>query len=138
MQTRLNPYLSFKGNAREAMTFYQSVFGDTLQVDTFKDYGASQDPREDDLVMHSRLEADNGIVLMASDTPERMEYTPGTNISISLSGDDERELRGYYEKLSVGGAVTMPLQTAIWGDIFGMLTDRFGIGWLVNISAAKA
>ncbi len=83
------------------------------------------------------LVADNGIVLMASDTPSSMEYKPGTNVSISLSGDDEAELKGYWEKLSVGGKITMPLEKAPWGDIFGMFTDKFGIAWLVNIAPKK-
>ena len=138
MQTKLNPYINFRDNTREAMEFYHSVFGGKLQMSTFKDYHASQDPGEDDKIMHSQLEADNGIVFMASDTPDRMEYRPGTNMSMSLSGDNEAELTGYYEKLSAGGTVTMPLQKAMWGDSFGMCIDRFGVQWLVNIAAPKA
>ena len=134
MQSRLNPYLSFKDNAREAMQFYQSVFGGNLTVSTFKEFQASQDPSEDDKVMHSMLEADNGITFMASDTPDRMSYTPGNSYSMSLSGDDEAELRGYFEKLAAGGTVVMPLEQAPWGDTFGMVTDRFGVQWLVNIA----
>jgi PhnB protein len=138
MQTTLNPYLSFKDNAREAMEFYQTVFGGKLTVSTFKEFHASQDPSEDNLVMHSVLEADNGITFMASDTPNRMEYKAGTNYSMSLSGDNEAELQGYYEKLAVGGTVSMPLEKAMWGDTFGMLTDKFGVPWLVNIAGQKA
>ena len=138
MPTQLNPYLSFKDNAREAMEFYRTVFGGKLQLSTFKEYHASQDPSEDNLIMHSQLEADNGITFMASDTPNRMEYRPGNNMSMSLSGDNEAELKGYFEKLSAGGTVTMPLEKAIWGDSFGMCIDKFGIPWLVNIAAPKA
>src|SRR6266581_403130 len=138
MQSKLNPYLSFKDNSREAMEFYRSVFGGKLEVSTFKDYHASQDPSEDHLIMHSVLEAENGITFMASDTPNRMEYRPGTNMSMSLSGDNEAELKAYFEKLSVGGMVTMPLEKAIWGDSFGMCTDTFGVQWLVNIAGQKA
>ena len=94
MQTKLNPYLSFKDNAREAMEFYQTVFGGKLTMSTFKEYHASQDPSEDNKVMHSVLEAGNGITFMASDTPNRMEYKAGTNFSMSLSGDNEAELQG--------------------------------------------
>jgi PhnB protein len=137
MPTRLNPYLSFKDNAREAMEFYQSVFGGKLAVSTFKEYHASEDPSEDDKVMHSLLEAENGIVIMGADTPNRMEYSPGARISVSLSGDDEAELRGYWEKLREGGTEAMPLEKAPWGDTFGMLRDRYGIDWLVNISPAE-
>jgi len=138
MQSKLNPYLSFKDNTREAMEFYRSVFGGKLEVSTFKDYHASQDPSEDNLIMHSVLEAENGITFMASDTPNRMEYRPGTNMSMSLSGDNEAELKAYFEKLSAGGMVTMPLEKAIWGDSFGMCTDTFGVQWLVNIAGQKA
>lgn len=138
MQTTLNPYLSFKDNAREAMEFYQTVFGGKLTVSTFKEFHASQDPSEDNLVMHSVLEAGNGITFMASDTPNRMEYKAGTNYSMSLSGDNEAELQAYFQKLSAGGTVTMPLEKAPWGDTFGMLTDKFGVPWLVNIAGQKA
>jgi PhnB protein len=137
MQTKLNPYLSFKDNAREAMEFYQTVFGGKLAISTFKEYHASQDPSEDNKVMHAQLEADNGIVFMASDTPNNMEYKAGTNYSMSLSGDNEAELKGYFEKLSTGGSVTMPLEKAPWGDMFGMLTDQFGVSWLVNIAGQQ-
>jgi PhnB protein len=138
MPTTLNPYLNFKHDAREAMEFYRSVFGGKLDLSTFKDYHASQDPSEDDKVMHSVLEAGNGITFMASDTPNRMEYQPGHNFGMSLNGDDEKELSGYFEKLAVGGSVTMPLAKAAWGDTFGMVTDKFGISWLVNIVEKKS
>ena len=138
MQSILNPYLSFKDNTHEAMEFYRTVFGGKLQLNTFKELNASQDPSEDNLIMHSVLEADNGITFMASDTPNRMEYRSGTNMSMSLSGDNEAELKGYYEKLSAGGMVTMPLEKAIWGDSFGMFTDKFGVQWLFNITGQKA
>ena len=138
MQSNLNPYLSFKDNTREAMEFYKTVFGGKLLMNTFKELHASQDPSEDNLIMHSVLEADNGITFMASDTPNRMEYRTGTNFSMSLSGDNEAELTAYYEKLAVGGNETMPLQKAVWGDTFGMLVDKFGVAWLVNITGQKA
>jgi PhnB protein len=138
MPTVLNPYISFRDNAREAMNFYQSVFGGELTVSTFGDYQASQDPAEADKVMHAMLTTPQGLVLMGADTPNGMEYTPGSSISISLSGDDEAELRGYYDKLSGdGGSVTVPMEKSPWGDIFGMCTDRFGVAWLVNVNAAQ-
>ncbi|HLE14018.1 MAG TPA: VOC family protein [Anaerolineales bacterium] len=138
MQSKLNPYLSFKDTARQAMEFYQSVFGGKLAMNTFKEFQASDDPSEDEKIMHAILEAENGITLMAADTPNRMEYRDGTNISISLSGDNEAELRRYFEKLSVGGMVTQPLEKAPWGDTFGMCTDQFGINWMVNVAGQKA
>jgi PhnB protein len=137
MQSTLNPYLSFRDNARAAMEFYQTVFGGKLTMSTFKEFHASQDPSEDNKIMHSMLEAENGIIFMASDTPGNMEYRPGTNMSMSLSGDNAAELTAYYEKLSAGGTIGMPLEKAPWGDTFGMLTDKFGVSWLVNISGPK-
>jgi PhnB protein len=136
--SRLNPYLSFKDNARQAMEFYQSVFGGELQMNTFKEFGASEDPSEDDKIMHSMLEAENGITFMAADTPNRMEFRPGTNMSMSLSGDDDEELSRYFEKLSEGGAVHEPLNVAPWGDKFGMFTDKFGVDWMVNIAGQQS
>jgi PhnB protein len=138
MQSRLNPYLSFRDNAREAMEFYRTVFGGTLDMNTFAEFGASEDPGEDDKIMHAMLEAENGITFMAADTPSSMEHRPGTTMSMSLSGDDDAELSGYFEKLSEGGTVNEPLVEAPWGDKFGMVTDRFGIDWMVNITAQDA
>src|SRR5947209_3397753 len=108
MSTRLNPYLSFKNNARETMEFYKSVFGGKLTLNTYKEYHASQDPAEDDKIMHSLLEVSDQMVLMAADTPNSLEYKPGTNFGLSLSGDNEAELKGYFDKLAAGGQVTMP------------------------------
>jgi PhnB protein len=135
---QLNPYVNFKDQTRQAMEFYKSVFGGKLTMSTFKEFHASQDPSEDNLIMHSVLEGEKGITFMAADTPPRMEYKPGNNFNMSLSGDNEQELRGYYEKLKAGGQVIMPLEKAIWGDTFGMVRDRFGVTWLVNISQTAA
>lgn len=137
MNSKLNPYISFKDNAREAMEFYKTVFGGKLTMSTFKEFHASDDASEENKIMHAVLEAENGIIFMASDTPNKMEYKPGACISMSLSGENEEELRGYWNKLIEGGTQTMPLEKAPWGDTFGMLTDKFGIAWLVNISGKK-
>jgi PhnB protein len=137
MTTQLNPYLNFRDETRPAMEFYRSVFGGTLTMSTFAEFNASPDPNEGDKIMHAMLRTDDDIVFMAADTPNQMEYVPGTNFNMSLSGDDEDRLRDYFEKLSEGGAVTMPLETAPWGDTFGMLADRFGVRWLVNIGAPQ-
>lgn len=137
MQSKLNPYISFKGNAREAMEFYKTVFGGKLERTTYQDGGMAQNQANAEQVMHSMLVAENGLTLMGSDLPDGMQYNPGTNISISLSGDNEPELTGYYEKLAVGGTIAEPLKKAPWGDTFGMLTDKFGIFWMVNIAGEK-
>lgn len=133
MQSRLNPYISFRDTAREAMEFYKHVFGGQLTMNTFKEFHAG----DSDLIMHAELEADNGIVFMASDTPPGMEHQPGGAISMSLSGRDEDELRGYWNKLADGAMIAMPLEQAPWGDTFGMLTDKFGVSWMVNITGAQ-
>ena len=133
MGTRLNPYLSFPGTAREAMSHDEQVFGGTLTLMTFADAGAEgvPDPQQ---VMHAMLETPSGYTLMASDLPPGMEHSPGTSVAISLSGDDVEELRGYWKALSDGGTVTMPLGLQMWGDEFGSCTDRFGVHWMVNIA----
>ncbi len=138
MTTRLNPYLGFRDTAREAMEFYHSVFGGELTLSTFGDFQASEDPAEQDKIMHGMLETEGGLVLMGADTPNSMDYTVGTNYSVSLSGTDETELRGYWDKLIDGGTVTLPLERAPWGDSFGMCSDRFGVSWLVNIGAPES
>ena len=134
MATRLNPYLGFGDNARQAIEFYRSVFGGELTISTFGESGLG-DAAEADKVMHSQLETSSGFTLMASDTPSGMPSQSG-NGSISLSGDDDAELRGYWEKLSDGGTVIEDLQVAPWGDAFGQVKDRFGINWLVNIAGS--
>jgi PhnB protein len=136
MATTLNPYLSFRTTARDAIEFYRSVFGGELSISTFGEFGMSDDPAQQDLVMHSQLTTDKGFVLMASDTPESMDFTPGTDYTVSLSGDDEAELRGYWNALAEGGEVGVPLEAAPWGDSFGQLTDRFGKQWMVNIAGS--
>ena len=133
MTSRLNPYLSFSDNARQAMEFYRGVFGGDLVLSTFGEAGGAEGP-DADKIMHAQLETPAGYTLMASDTPAGMDRTDGSSISISLSGDDGEELRGYFSKLADAGAVTMPLEKQVWGDEFGMCVDQFGIAWLVNIS----
>jgi len=135
-ESKLNPYLNFTGNAREAMEFYQSVLGGKLTLTTFGE-GMSSEGMSNDAIMHGTLE--NGYLsFMGSDTMQGGKYVAGTNFSMSLSGDNEEELTGFYKKLIEGGTVTMPLEKAPWGDTFGMLTDKFGIDWMVNIAGAKA
>lgn len=139
----LTPYLNFRGSAQEALEFYHRVIGGDLVMSTFGDFHASDDPEEMGLIMHGQLTGPGGMVLMASDTPKRMEYQVGTNtfsVSLSGSGDDDRDqLTRIFEGLAEGGTISEPLVTAPWGDTFGMLTDRFGVSWLVNIAgAAKA
>lgn len=131
MATRLNPYISFDGQAREAMEFYQSVFGGELKMNTFGEFGMQDTPQADQ-IMHAQLETDAGYTIMASDTPPGMEHRSGSAITVSLSGDEE-VLREYFAKLAEGGKVGTPLEKQMWGDEYGDLVDRFGVNWMVNL-----
>ena len=135
---QLNPYLMFRGQAREAMEFYQAALGGELTVSTFGDFqmpGIGED--EADNIMHSQLTTPAGFTLMGSDSPSTM---PGdvNNGTVSISGDEVDAIRGYWEALAAGGQVSMPLEQAPWGDYFGQLTDKFGVDWMVNITGAGA
>ncbi|MEU3205720.1 VOC family protein [Streptomyces cyaneofuscatus] len=141
MGSRLNPYISFDGNARQAMKFYQEVFGGELEVSTAADFGSVNSGSADsgsagasdaDKVLHARLDTPDGYTVMAWDVPEGVPYRPGGDVAVYLGGDDN-ELRVRFERLSVGGTVTMPLEKQPWGDEAGALVDRFGITWMVNI-----
>ena len=136
MASRLNPYLSFNGNAREAMQFYAQVFGGELTLSTFGQFGA-QDSPDADRIMHGMLESEAGYTIMGADVTSDMTYQAPAGVSISLSGDDADALRGYFEQLSQGGTVTAPLDKQAWGDEFGMCVDRFGVPWLVDIIPAQ-
>lgn len=130
---KLNPYITFNGNAREAMEFYRDVFGGELSINTFGEYGAPEGTDPDGL-MHAHLETAAGFVLMASDKQPGGPDVSGDNVSISISGynDEADAMRGYFQRLSEGGTVVMPLEKQMWGDEFGLLTDRFGIPWMVD------
>ncbi len=137
MSSRLNPYISFSDDARQAMEFYRGVFGGELSISTFGEASGAEGP-DAEKIMHAQLETPAGYTLMASDTPAGMDRTEGTSIAVSLSGDDAEQLRGYFAGLAEGGTVTVPLEKQMWGDEFGMCTDRFGVGWMVNISQPAA
>ncbi|MEU8800425.1 VOC family protein [Spirillospora sp. NPDC048819] len=133
MSSRLNPYLTFNGNARQAMEFYASVFGGNPAFNTFAEFGTTDSP-DADRIMHGMLETDAGYTIMASDVTSDMEYQPMAGCSMSISGDDADLLRGYWEKLSADGTVTMPMQKQVWGDEFGMCDDKFGVTWMVDVT----
>lgn len=133
MSVQLNAYLNFDTTTLEAMTFYQSVLGGTLEVMTFGDYGA--EGAAADLVMHANLVTEDGFVLMASDrTPEMGAVVPGEQTHLCLSGDDRDQLHRWWEGLGQGGEVHMALEKQMWGDEYGDLTDRFGQRWMFNIA----
>lgn len=134
--TAINPYLNFGSNCEEAFNFYKSVFGgDFVTLMRFKDVPAEYAMPEDEAekIMHMALPIGQDVILMGSDTPSNMgSVTTGTNVSISISTDSEAEATRLFNKLSAGGQVTMPLEKAFWGDYFGMLTDKFGVQWMVS------
>ncbi len=134
--TRLNPYITFDGTAREAMEFYRGLLGGELQLDTFEGYVPDETPDEQKRrIMHAQLEAPSGITLMGADVPPGMPFDGGARIVISLSGPtgDDDYLRSAWSRLADGGTVLMPLEQAPWGAVFGGLVDRYGVQWYVNI-----
>ncbi len=136
MASHLSTYINFSGQAREALTFYHSVFGGELSVVTYAEFQASDDPADADKLMHGSIITEHGFRLMAADTPSFMDSAPISGVSIMLEGDDEALLTDLYEQLSVGGTITEQLARAPWGDTYGSFVDRFGVSWMVNIDGS--
>lgn len=136
MGVNLNPYLHFEGDAADALAFYADVLGGTASSMTFGDMGMEGEHAKD--LMHGQLETDAGITLMVSDFPPGSDDVrrTGNDVTIALSGDDADTLRGWWARLSDGGTVHTPLEKQMWGDEFGACSDRFGVGWLVNIAGS--
>ncbi len=132
----IHPYLIFNGNCREAMEFYAEALGGKLQLMTWAE--APEPPQEGaDRVMHSRLMLRDGL-LMASDTPAGQPPTPeGRNVGLSIECSSREEEQRIFRALSEGGHVMMPLQDTFWGAHYGMLTDKFGIWWMLDFGAAE-
>ncbi len=137
MGSRLNPYITFNGNARQALEFYQQALGGDLTMNTYGEYGDSSAPEANN-IMHGQLETPAGFTLMGADNPPGTPYNPGKGFAVSLSGEDSGELQDYWKKLSEGATIDVPLEKQMWGDEFGQLTDRFGISWMVNIVQPKS
>lgn len=134
MAAQLSPYLTFDGNAREAIEFYGAVFGVAPDISTFDSVGPVDDPALAKKVMHSQIPVAGVGTLMASDAAPGMP--PVGNASVALFGDtaDRERLHAWFAALSDGASDVMGIETAPWGDEFGMLTDRFGIAWMVNVA----
>jgi PhnB protein len=132
MASRLNPYLNFNGDARQALEFYHSVFGGDLTLSTFASFGVPGPDAE--RIMHGQLDTGTGYTIMGADVTSDMDYHAPAGFSVSISGDDADALRGYWDKLSAAGTVTLPLAKQAWGDEFGMCTDQFGVPWMVDIT----
>lgn len=139
MVSRLDPYLSFRGEARAALVFYQQVFGGELTLSTYGEVGAvGPEGPAPEAVIHGMLETDAGFTVMAADSAPGEHRPDGSFVALGLSGDDGDELRVYWERLSESGTVTVPLERQMWGDEYGECRDRFGVTWLVTITGAAA
>ena len=135
MEPTLTPYLNFNGKTAEAMRFYQSILGGELTMQTFGEAKMAQSPEEKDLIVHAAL-TNGSLSLMASDTHPNQPTKFGDNVHMSLAGQQGDLLTGIFNGLAQGGRVDIPLAKQFWGDTFGMLTDRFGIHWMVNIDSS--
>ncbi|MEU4546977.1 VOC family protein [Nonomuraea dietziae] len=134
MSVKSVTHLNFRGDARAALEFYQSVFGGDIAAVTYKDAGNMQDPAEADQVMWGQVVADNGFHVMAYDVPSRMPWDRGENsFFVSLRGETTEEVTAYWERLSAGATIVQPLAPAQWAPLYGMLTDRFGVVWVVDV-----
>lgn len=130
----LDVYLFFKGDCRQAMEFYKSVFGGELRMQTYADAGMDDEENTKDHIMHAHL--DGGLIkLMASDTAKASPKS--AKISLSLGGTDEARLRETFQKLSQGGQVQSELKKEFWGSIYGSLVDKFNVEWMVNIEVQE-
>jgi PhnB protein len=135
---KLNPYLNFAGNAEEALNFYKEALGG--EVIMLSRYGDSPMPSDDDWkqkIMHSRLQFGDDNIIMISDTMKEHSVSTNGNIQLSIGLNDEEKTKIIFDKLSAGGKVTMPLAKQFWGDLFGMLQDKFGVSWMLNCAAKK-
>jgi PhnB protein len=134
----LNPYLQFNGEAEDALNFYKSIFGGEADITRFSDFpGMPVADDQKNQLMHAVLKTKE-LQLMLSDATPTGGVAHGENISLSLSGDDEATLTQYFKGLCEGGTVTDELSAKQWGDVFGMVTDKFGINWMVNITKPKS
>jgi PhnB protein len=132
-------HLNFRGNARAALEFYQSVFGGDLAVLTYRDANAAQDPAEADQVMWGQVSGPNGFAVMAYDVPSRLGWNPGEiPFFVSIRGEAADEITGYWDKLKAGAAVVAPLAPAGWSPLYGMLKDQFGITWVLDVAPQRS
>ncbi len=135
MKISLNPYLVFNPeDTKSAMEFYKGIFGGELTMQTFGEAGVAKDDAEKDFIIHSELKNDSFTFMASSGHPgEVVKF--GDNISMSLAGVDKTQLTEWFNKLTEGGKIDLPLAKQFWGDIYGQVTDKFGVHWMVNISS---
>ena len=136
MTVSVTNHLNFRGDARAALEFYQSVFGGDLVIVTYKDAHSVQDPAEAGQVMWGQVAAKNGFRVMAYDVPSRMPWDQGKNaFFVSVRGESAQEITELWEKLSAGATVVQPLAPSGWAPLYGMLEDGFGITWVLDVAA---
>lgn len=134
MTVATTTHLNFRGTARDALTFYQEVFGGHLAAVTYADAHAVTEPTEADQVMWGQVASDAGFRVMAYDVPSRTSHDPGViPVFVSVRGTDTGELRRYWDGLCDGATVLVPLAQAPWSPLYGMLTDRFGVTWVLDV-----
>ncbi|MEV4377585.1 VOC family protein [Streptosporangium sp. NPDC049644] len=134
MSVKSVAHLNFRGDARAALEFYQSVFGGDVAVVTYKDAGNVQDPAEADQVMWGQVAAGNGFHVMAYDVPSQLPWDRGENsFFLSVRGESTEEITEYWQKLSAEATVVQPLGPAQWAPLYGMLKDRFGVVWVLDV-----
>lgn len=137
MSIKTTTHLNFRGDARAALGFYQEVFGGHQVIVTYRDAQAVQNPAEADQVMWGQVAADSGFRIMAYDVPSSLAWHPGEiPVFVSVRGDAAEEISGYWEKLSAGATIIQPLGPAGWSPLYGMLRDRFGVTWVMDIEVA--
>ena len=135
----VNAYINFRGNCREAVAFYADAFGcEQPKIMTYgeQDNGYPLPEEAKNLVMHTELHIMGGTV-MFSDVPNDMPFTVGNNISLTLISEDAEALKNAFAKLKEGGQVIMDLQQTFWSELYGFVTDKFGVGWQVSHETAK-
>ncbi|MEV0033391.1 VOC family protein [Nocardia sp. NPDC050793] len=128
-------HLNFRGDARAALTFYHSVFGGDTAIVTYQDAGAVHDPSAADQIMWGQVNAGNGFCVMAYDVPAHLPFHRGENsFFVSVRGDADDEIAGYWDKLTEGATIVQPLGPAQWAPLYGMLRDRFGVTWVLDVA----
>ena len=137
MTVSTTAHLNFRGDARAALEFYQSVFDGDLVIVTYKDADNVHHPSEATQVMWGQVAAANGFRVMAYDVPSSRPWSRGDDpFFVSVRGDGAEEITELWQKLSKGSAVVVPLAPAQWAPLYGMLTDPFGITWVVDVASA--
>lgn len=139
MTVKTTAHLNFRGDARAALTFYQSVFGGELVAITYAGAHAITDPAEADHVIWGQVAAEDGFSIMAYDVPSTMVWSPGTiPFFVSVRGNDAEQLTRYWEKLAEGSTVVQPLGPSGFSPLYGMVRDRFGITWVMDLQTEYA